>query len=242
MDITFIFDSLLSLFTLTLLEIILGVDNLVFISILSSRLPVAQQKKARRYGLILALVTRLLLLGGVVWIIGLQKPILYIGKWAFSGRDLFMLAGGAFLVFKGTVEIHAELETAHSDKIPRKVAGFTATIIQIGVFDIIFSLDSVLTAVGLTQHYFIMATAITIAILVMLVASEPLSRLVNNHPTIKMLALSFLLLIGVVLMADGLHFHIPRGYIYFAVCYSLLIEVLNNLIRRKKEHKKKIRS
>ncbi len=235
MDVATIWSGLVSLVTLTLLEVVLGVDNLVFISIVSSRLPVEQQKIARRLGLLLALVTRLLLLAGVVWIIGLQRPFLFIGEWALSARDLFMLAGGAFLVFKGTVEIHTEFEPTHTDKRLRKLAGLPATIIQIGLFDIIFSLDSVLTAIGLTQHYFIMAIAITIAIIVMLVASEPLSRFVNTHPTVKMLALSFLLLIGVVLIADGLHFHIPRGYIYFAVCYSLLVEALNNLIRRRRK-------
>ncbi len=227
-------EIIVSLLTLTLLEAILGIDNIVFISILSSRLPESQQKKARRIGLLLAWVIRLILLGAVVWIIKLTYPLFTVFKITFSWHDLFLLGGGLFLLFKGTREIHTEIESSTHSSVVKKHSNFYFVIIQIGLFDIIFSLDSILTAIGLTQRYWVMATAISIAIILMLLASEPLTRFIQKHPTIKMLALSFLLLIGVVLIADGLHFTIPRGYIYFAVCFSLLVEVLNQLIVRKK--------
>ncbi len=230
--------NLFSLFTLIILEAILGVDNLVFIAILSSRLPENQQKNARRLGLILAWVTRLAFLTGVFWIITLTKPILKIYSLHLSWHDIFLIAGGLFLLYKGTREIHTEIELAGKPQHIPKRAHFLAVILQIAIFDIVFSIDSILTAIGLTKQYWIMATAITVAIIIMLLATESLTRFINRHPTVKILALSFLLLIGIILIADGCHFDIPRGYLYFAVCFSLFIEFLNNLISRK--HKSKI--
>lgn len=223
-----------SLFTLIILEAILGIDNLVFISIVSSRLPTEHQKKARHLGLIFAWVTRLLLLTVAFWIIGLNKPFLKIFGHLYSWHDIFLFGGGLFLLVKGTHEIHNEIESASRPIHLRKYANFVVVIFQIAVFDIIFSLDSILTAIGLTKQYWIMATAITIAILLMILASEPLTRFIQRHPTIKMLALSFLLLIGTILIADGLHYHVPRGYLYFAVCFSLIVEWLNSLLARKR--------
>ncbi|MBS0351230.1 MAG: TerC family protein [Proteobacteria bacterium] len=229
-------EIIFSLLTLILLEAVLGIDNLVFIAIISSRLPTNQQKKARRTGLLLAWVTRLLLLSLAYFIILLTHPLFTIYGFKVSWHDLFLLGGGLFLLAKGTHEIHTEMEVAGNPKnIQHIKSGFTWVIFQIALFDIIFSLDSILTAVGLTQRYWVMATAITIAIFIMLLASEPLSRFINQHPTVKILALSFVLLIGVMLIADGLHYHIPRGYIYFAVCFSLLVEILNNLISKRKK-------
>ncbi len=224
-----------SLFTLIILEAILGIDNLVFISIVSSRLLPEQQKKARRLGLILAWVTRLLLLTLVFWIIGLNKPFLKIFSNLYSWHDIFLFCGGLFLLVKATHEIHNEIESVSRPIHLRKYANFVIVIFQIAVFDIIFSLDSILTAIGLTKKYWIMATAITIAILLMILASEPLTRFIQRHPTIKMLALSFLLLIGTILIADALHYHVPRGYLYFAVCFSLIVEGLNSILARKKK-------
>ncbi len=228
-------NTLVSLFTLTVLEIILGVDNLVFLAIISNRLPLHRQKRARRLGLVFALLTRLLLLFCVVWIIGLTKPLFSIMQWSFSTRDLFLLIGGLFLLYKATMEIHHEFDATHQTTTTKKPTSFFAVVTQIAILDIIFSLDSVLTAIGLTQQYYIMAIAITIAIIVMIIGSEPLSRFINAHPTVRMLALSFLILIGVVLIADGFHYHIPRGYIYFAICFSLFVEAMNMLLRRKNQ-------
>lgn len=227
---TFI-DIFLSLATLTILEIILGIDNLVFLAILSQKLPKQQQRRARQLGLTLAWVTRLLLLASAVWLIKLTTPLFTLFGLGFSGRDLFLLGGGLFLITKATQEIHLEVDPNGNSRKPIKFkrASFGWIIVQIAVLDIIFSLDSVLTAVGLTQRFWLMATAITIAILMMVFASEPLSRFVEKHPSIKMLALSFLMLIGMVLIADSLEFHIPRGYIYFAMGFSLFIEFLNML-------------
>lgn len=232
------FDVLISLFTLTVLEIILGVDNLVFISILSGRLPAHQQKMARRLGLILALITRLILLAIAVWLVGLTKPLFQIFNMQFSVRDLFLLGGGIFLLFKATQEIHAELEYATNESSTKKFSNLITVIIQIGLFDIIFSFDSVLTAIGLTQVFWVMAIAIFIAIVIMIIASEMVSSFINKHPTLKMLALSFLLLIGMMLVADGMHYHIPRGYVYFAVCFSLMVEVLNITLRQRRQKRK----
>ena len=215
MDINQVIEIIISLLTLTILEIVLGVDNLVFIAILSSRLKPAQQKSARRWGLTMAWVTRLILLAMAVWLVGLTRPLFAVFAHHFSGRDLFLLAGGLFLLVKGTSEIHAEIETATEKSVRRQFAKFAIIIFQIALFDIIFSLDSILTAIGLTHNFWIMAAAISIAIILMIIASEPLSQFIEKHPTVKMLALSFLLLIGMVLLADGFGFHIPRGYIYF---------------------------
>lgn len=237
MEWSVISDILISLVTLTFLEIVLGVDNLVFISIISSRLPAHQQKLARRVGLLLALISRLLLLASVLWIIGLTKPLFTVFGSPFSGRDIFLILGGLFLLYKSTFEIHTEFEGENEPKIRKKTAVFGLVVLQIALLDIVFSLDSIFTAVGLTQQFWIMATAIIIAIMTMIFSSEPLSRFVMKHPTIKMLALSFLLLIGTILIADGFGFHVPRGYIYFALSFSVLVETLNLFAARKRKKK-----
>jgi len=234
MDFGHITDTLFSLITLTFLEIVLGVDNLIFISIASSRLPLHKQKMARRIGLLFALGTRLLLLASVVWIVGLKHPLFTLFGLDFSPRDLFLILGGAFLIFKATLEIHAEFESHSNPTLGKKFASFSAVVTQIAILDIVFSLDSILTAIGMTQNFIIMAIAITIAVILMMISSEPLSRFVQKNPTIRMLALSFLLLIGMVLIADGLHNHIPKGYIYFAVCYSVLVEILNSRLAKRR--------
>ena len=234
------FDILMSLITLTFLEIVLGVDNLIFISISSSRLPQAQQKLARRVGLLLALATRLVLLASVLWLIGLTKPWFSVMNFSFSGRDLFLIGGGLFLLYKSTFEIHDEFEGEEENHAGKKAPSFLWVVVQIAILDIIFSLDSVFTAVGMTQNYWVMASAIIIAVCLMIFASEPLSRLVLRLPTIKMLALSFLLMIGTILIADGFHFHIPREYIYFALSFSVLVETLNLLVAARRKRRRKI--
>lgn len=239
MDFALIWEVIASLLTLTILEVVLGVDNLVFISIASSRLPPEKQKSARRLGLLLALGTRLLLLASVIWIIGMQKPWFSVFGFPFSLRDLFMIGGGLFLIYKATVEIHNEFEHATQTLKVKQYSSYMSVVTQIAILDIIFSLDSVLTAVGMTQKFLIMAIAISIAIFVMILGSEPFSRFIERHPTIRMLALSFLLLIGVVLIADGFHMHVPRGYIYFAIFFSIFVELLNGLIRRHEARNKK---
>lgn len=232
-------DIILSLITLTILEIILGIDNLIFLSIVSQRLPVHQQKIARRLGLILALVLRLLLLASAVWIVKMSTPLISLFGYQFSGRDIFLLGGGIFLLVKATQEIHLEIDIEAEEKEAKpKTRNFAWIIFQIGLLDIVFSLDSILTAIGLTDRYWLMATAILISITCMLLLTEKLSRFIELNPTIKMLALSFLILIGMVLIADGFHFHIPRGYVYFAMGFSLFIEMLN-IIRRKRRKKSK---
>lgn len=238
MELALLGDLIISLLALITLEIILGVDNLVFISILSSRLSLEKQKKARRLGLLLALITRLLLLASAVWMVHLTDPLFTIFEHSFSFRDLFLLFGGLFLLAKGTFEIHKEIDNVGGTEVVGKYAKFGIVISQIAIFDIIFSLDSILTAVGLTSNFTIMAIAIIIAVIVMIMASEHIHYFIQQYPTVKMLALSFLLLIGVVLIADGLSFHIPRGYIYFALFFSLMVELLNNVMRAKKEKPK----
>lgn len=231
-----IFDIGLSLAALTILEIILGVDNLVFLAIVSHKLPVHQQKKARRIGLTLAWVLRLLLLFSAVWLTKLTTPLITLFNFDLSGRDIFLILGGAFLLVKATQEIHGEMEAPLiSEKRPRRhFQSFIAVVTQIALLDIVFSLDSVLTAIGLTNRFWLMAIAITIAILVMIFTSEPVSRFIQRNPTIKMLALSFLILIGMVLVADGAHFHIPRAYIYFAMGFSLFVEFLNLMYKKRR--------
>jgi predicted tellurium resistance membrane protein TerC len=233
-------DIILSLITLTILEIILGIDNIIFLAIISEKLPQNQQAKARRVGLALAWVSRLILLASAVWITKLTTPLFVLFDIGFSGRDLFLLAGGIFLLVKATQEIHLELDVNEKENtVINKPSQFGMVITQIALLDIIFSLDSVLTAIGLTSHFWLMAVAITIAIITMVFASEPLSELVKRYPTIKMLALSFLILIGMVLIADGFHSHIPRGYIYFAMGFSLSIEFLNIIKNKRKAKIKK---
>jgi predicted tellurium resistance membrane protein TerC len=226
-------DLLFSLMALIILEVVLGIDNLVFLAILTERLPRESRKRARQWGLTFAWVTRLLLLASAMWLVRLTSPLMSFAEFSFSARDLFLLGGGAFLIAKATQEIHQEVEPAEEVTTgePKKfqvfASSFRGVVLQVGLMDIIFSLDSVLTAVGLTPHFWVMAVAITVAIVIMIWASEPVSLFIEKHPTIKMLALSFLILIGMVLVADGFQFHVPRGYIYFAMGFSLSVEALN---------------
>lgn len=233
-----IFNILVSLIALIILEIILGIDNLVFLSILTEKLPAGERRRARRWGLIFAWVTRLLLLASAMWIVQMTHPLFTIDQWSVSIRDVFLFLGGGFLITKATQEIHSEVgeEEGKTQVFPHRTGHFIKVVIQVGLMDIIFSLDSILTAVGLTSHFWVMAAAITSAIIVMIYASEPVSYFIQKHPTIKMLALSFLILIGMVLVADSLAFHIPRGYVYFAMGYSLAVESLN-IIRRSRQRK-----
>lgn len=234
-------DIVSSLFALVILEVVLGIDNLVFLSILTEKLPKEERKKARRWGLIFAWVTRLMLLASALWLSKLTKPLVSMYGYTFSARDLFLFLGGAFLIAKATQEIHLEVAEEGPESLERSSKGVTlrSVILQVGLMDIVFSLDSILTAVGLTTRFWVMATAITVAILVMIYASEPVSAFIDRHPTIKMLALSFLILIGTVLIADSFSFHIPRGYIYFAMAFSLSVEMLNFLKRSRQRRRKK---
>ena len=225
-------DSLIALVTLTALEIVLGIDNIIFISILAAKLPPEQQGRARTVGLALALITRLLLLLSLAWIARLTAPLVTVLGHELSGRDLILLGGGLFLLAKSTSEIHDHLEGGEDHAAAgRAAASFAAVITQIVLLDIVFSLDSVITAVGLADEIPVMVAAVIIAVGVMLVASGPLSAFVNRHPTVTMLALSFLLLIGMSLVAEGLGLHIPKGYIYFAMGFSVFVELLNLRVR-----------
>jgi predicted tellurium resistance membrane protein TerC len=218
----------ISLATLTVLEIVLGIDNIIFLSIVSARLPEAQQPTARRIGLGLALAARLVLLLGLTWMIGRTAPIFELYGFAVSWRDIVLGLGGMFLIVKGTIEMHHMLEGQGGESVAG-TASFGAVIAQIVMLDVVFSLDSVITAIGIAEHIPIMVAAIVIAMAVMLLAAEPTARFVNAHPTVKMLALAFLLLVGAALVADGMHFHIPRGYLYFAIAFSIGVESLNLL-------------
>jgi predicted tellurium resistance membrane protein TerC len=221
----------IALLTLTTLEIVLGIDNVVFISILAGKLPPEQQARARTVGLSLAMITRILLLFSISLIIRLEDPLFDIFGEELSGRDLIMLGGGLFLLGKSTYEIHEKLEGVEGHSSVRVAPAFTSVIIQIILLDIVFSLDSVITAVGTAEHVEVMIAAVIIAVGVMLISSGPISTFVEHHPTVKMLALSFLLLIGMVLIAEGLDQHISKGYIYFAMGFSVLVEVLNLRLR-----------
>lgn len=238
---------LVSLLTLLFLEIVLGIDNLIFVSLAAAHLPVNKQPAARNFGLMLALITRLLLLASASWLASFTAPLFTIQDFAVSGRDILLGLGGLFLIIKGTLEIHEEFEvtenasnekntgnTNNVKKTSKKLAQtFTTVIIQIALLDIVFSLDSVITAVGMTSNFWIMATAICLAILFMLYANHPLSQFIVKNPSIKMLAISFIIMIGTVLVADSFHFHVPRGYIYFSIGFSLFVETLNMLLRKK---------
>ena len=224
----------ISLVTLTVLEIVLGIDNIIFISILAAKLPAEQQGRARTLGLSIALITRILLLCSIYWLTRLTSDLFSVLGQPFSGKDLVLIAGGIFLLWKSVHEIHGNMEgAAHSTTSTKVATTFAAVIAQIVVIDIVFSLDSVITAVGLAQQIGVMIAAVVIAMAVMLVASGPISRYVDKHPTIKMLALSFLILVGVVLIADGFRQHISKGYIYFAMAFSFAVEMLNIRIRSK---------
>ncbi len=242
--------AIVSLITLTLLEIVLGIDNIIFISVLADKLPGHQQQKARTVGLLLAMVMRVLLLLGISWIMSLTMPIPYVSDWLglmmegdqpFSWKDAILLVGGLFLIYKSVTEIHDKLEGDEHAHEGKAGISFASVIVQILILDIVFSLDSVITAVGMVQsspdHRWvgltIMITAVMLAVGVMLFAAKPISVFVNNHPTVKMLAFSFLILVGVVLIIDSTHRHIPKGYIYFAMAFSIGVEMLNLRLRKK---------
>ena len=227
-------EAWVALATLTLLEIVLGIDNIVFISVLVGRLPEAQRQKARIIGLTLAMGTRILLLLVITWIMRLEAVLFSVLEVDISGRDLILIGGGLFLIGKATLEIHHSLEGAANGGHAIKVSSFSSVITQIAIIDIVFSLDSVSTAVGMADHVPVMVTAIVIAIGVMMFAAAPIGRFVDDHPTVKMLALSFLVLIGMVLIAEGVDRHIPKGYIYFAMFFSLSVEMLNLRLRGKR--------
>ena len=233
-----------SFITLSAMEVVLGIDNVVFISLLVSRMAPEQRLTARRIGLSLALIFRVIMLGGIAYIIHLTTPIFSVAGYDFSWRDLILIAGGLFLLFKGTREIHEDVEGgAHEPGATNHVANsMMLAIIQIAVIDLVFSIDSIITAVGMADHVEVMIAAVAVAILVMYFASEPVAGFIERHPTTKMLALSFLLLIGAALVADGMHFHIPRGYIYFAMAFAAAVEVVNVLALRRRQRLKESRA
>jgi predicted tellurium resistance membrane protein TerC len=224
----------IGLLTLTVLELVLGIDNIVFISILSGKLPSHQQKKARFIGLSLAMLMRILLLLCITWVMGLTRPLFTIAGFGVTGRAIILVLGGLFLLVKSTHEIHDHIEGEDEHRGARALAPLLAVLVQITLLDIVFSLDSVITAVGMVDEIAIMIIAVIVAVIVMMVFAGPVNGFVERHPTIKMLALSFLLLIGVNLIAEGLGFHIPRGYTYFAMAFSLFVEMLNLKIRARK--------
>jgi len=228
-------DGLLALVTLTFLEIILGVDNVIFISILSGKLPASQQLKARRTGLVAAMVMRIALLMSIAWIVRLTAPLFTVLGQEISGRDMILIGGGLFLLGKATLEIHERLEGEEAHARGRVAPSFGAVIAQIMMLDIVFSLDSVITAVGMAEDVSVMVAAVVLSVAIMMFAAEPISAFVNHHPTLKVLALSFLLLIGVSLVGDGLGMHVPKGYIYFAMGFSVFVEMINLRVRGKGE-------
>jgi predicted tellurium resistance membrane protein TerC len=222
-----------ALLTLTALEVVLGIDNVIFLSVVVSGIPPQHANRARQIGLALALVFRILLLSLLVWLIGLTRAVLTVHDLSFSWRDIILIAGGLFLIAKATHEIHREVEAGHEAPVAESGRGaFFRVIVEITIIDIVFSLDSIITAIGMAQDLTIMISAVVIACVVMYAASGPVTRFVAEHPTTKMLALAFLVLIGVALVADGFKFHIPRGYIYFAIAFSALVELFNVLARR----------
>jgi predicted tellurium resistance membrane protein TerC len=228
-------EQIVALVTLILLEVVLGIDNIIFISIVTARLPVDQQKKGRRLGLLLAMLMRLILLTIISLILKLQGDLFTVFSMGISGKDLILIAGGIFLLYKTATEIHHKMEGEDGDTSKDiKVTTFGSAIGQILILDLVFSVDSIITAVGMVEELWIMYTAVVVSVGVMLFASEPISRFVNNHPAFKMLALSFLLLIGVSLIAEGLEFHIPKGYIYFSMAFALLVDIFQMRMTRRK--------
>jgi predicted tellurium resistance membrane protein TerC len=235
----------IALATLTALELVLGIDNIIFISILVDKLPKAQQEVARRLGLFMAMFMRIGLLMTLAWIVGMTEPLFHILDYGFSGRDLILIGGGLFLIWKSTVEIHGSLEGedeahAHSTGKAAKAA-FGAAIVQIMLIDLVFSLDSIITAVGMVSDVRIMVAAVIASVALMMLFASPIGRFVSNHPTIKMLALSFLVVVGVVLVAEGFGHHVPKGYIYFAMAFSLGVEMINIKMRKNADTKVKLR-
>jgi predicted tellurium resistance membrane protein TerC len=222
----------IALATLTFLEIVLGIDNIIFISILSGKLPEAQQPRARRLGLLAAMLMRVLLLFSLAWIIRLTAPWFTVLGQEISGRDLILILGGLFLLGKSTYEIHDKLEGEEGHASRGVASSFSSVIVQIMLLDIVFSLDSVITAVGMVEHLWVMIAAVVISVAIMMLSAEPISAFVHRHPTVKMLALSFLLLIGMSLLLEGFDHHIPKGYIYFAMGFSVFVEMINLRIRR----------
>jgi predicted tellurium resistance membrane protein TerC len=234
--------ALIALLTLTVLEIVLGIDNIIFISILSGKLPKEEQKKGRLLGLSLAMITRILLLFSISLIVKLTEPFFTVFELGISGRDLILIIGGLFLLAKSTMEIHSKLEGEEEHHDVKAKVSFWGVIIQILLLDIVFSLDSVITAVGMANELAVMVIAVIIAVIFMMFFSGSISDFVENHPTIKILALSFLLLIGFSLIAEGLHQHIPKGYIYFAMAFSVFVEMINLRMRKKKSKPIKLRT
>jgi predicted tellurium resistance membrane protein TerC len=230
-----------ALLTLTALEIVLGIDNVIFLSVIVSRIPERQAKRARQIGLALALVFRILLLSLLVWLIGLTAPVITVKSVALSWRDIILIGGGLFLIGKATHEIHAEVEAPHGDlDAKQQPNAFLWVVVQIIIIDLVFSLDSIITAIGMAQDIEIMVAAVIIACIVMYVSSGPVAKFVADHPTTKMLALAFLVLIGVALVADGFQFHIPRAYIYFAILFAAAVEFFNVLAKRNRKRKKSV--
>jgi predicted tellurium resistance membrane protein TerC len=230
-------DIWISFLTLCLLEIVLGIDNLIFISILTNKLPAAQQAKARQLGLTLALLMRIALLFSISWVMGLKDDLFTIGTIGISGRDLILLLGGLFLIYKSVKEIHEKVEDAHAtEEELAETVGFNAVIAQIIVIDLVFSLDSVITAVGMVDNIGVMIAAVLVSMVIMLLSATSISTFVNNHPAVKILALAFLIMIGIALVAEGLDFHIPKGYIYFSMAFAFVVEIINiNIGTRKKK-------
>jgi len=245
----FLFDTqtIIAFFTLAILEIVLGIDNIIFISIIANRLPLEIRNQVRRFGLLFALITRVLLLLSLSWVMGLTSPLFNVFNQDISGRDLILLLGGLFLLWKSSKEIYLEVEAVEHEKVSEEASSsnsgelkkstkklFWGSVIQIGILDIVFSLDSVITAVGLVDEILIMVAAVIASMFIMLFAAKPIGDFVNNHPSIKVLALSFLSIVGIVLIAEGLNFHIPKGYIYFGMAFSFGVEILNIRSRTKK--------
>lgn len=229
-------ESVIALLSLIALEVILGLDNVIFISIIASRLPADQQKKARVWGLILAMVMRLALLAVIAWILKLEGNLFSVLDNDISGKDIILILGGLFLIYKSTVEIYHKMEGVDGDKSARiTVATFGQVLVQILLLDLVFSVDSIITAVGMANELWIMYTAVIITVIIMLFAAEPISSFINKHPAFKILALSFLLLIGMSLMAEGLDFHIPKGYIYFSMAFAFLVDVIQMKVKKKSD-------
>lgn len=226
-------ETYISLLTLTLLEIVLGIDNIIFISIITDRLPKEQQKRTRTIGLMLALVMRIILLSFITYIIQLKEPLFTIASLEISVRDVILFLGGTFLLAKSVSEIHSKVEGSHEHDVSKKKQSFAQVILQILLLDIVFSFDSILTAVGLSNQLLIMITAVVISMIVMIYFVEIISLFINKHPTLQVLALSFLILIGFMLILDGFHFEIPKGYIYFALFFSVMVEMINMKLRKK---------